>query len=146
MFECFIGGAKEAFKSAVSLLPALLALVTAVSMMRQSGALDALGSVLVPVAKLTGIPEEVLSLTLISPISGSGSLTMFEQIISQYGVDSLSGKIASVIMCSSETTFYAVTVYYGSVAVTKTRCTVPAALLADMTCFICSAWAVRLMM
>lgn len=145
VFECFIAGAGRALKSAVSLLPALLALVTAVSMMRQSGALDALCSVLAPIARLTGIPQEVLPLALISPISGSGSLTVFEQIISQYGVDSLSGRIAAVIMCSSETTFYAVTVYYGSIGVSKTRCTVPAALLADITCFVCSAWAVRLM-
>lgn len=139
VFDYFVVGAKKGFESAVRLLPPLMGLVLGVTMLRQSGALEVITKMLMPVAKLTGIPADVLPLTVLSPISGSGSLTMFEQILKNFGPDSPEGRIASVIMGSTETTFYAVTVYYGSVGIRKSGCTVPAALLADMTSFIVSA-------
>lgn len=146
VFDCFMRGVRESMTSVVALLPALMALVTAVTMLRESGALEAIIGILSPLSKLTGIPQQVMPLAVISPISGSGSLTVFEQILSSFGPDSLQGRVASVMMCSSETTFYAVTVYYGAVQISKTRCTLPAAILADITCFTCSALAVRLLM
>lgn len=139
VFDVFVAGAKKGFESAVRLLPPLMGLVLGVTMLRQSGALSVITRVLEPVAELTGIPVDVLPLTVLSPISGSGSLTMFEQILKNFGPESLEGKIASVIMGSTETTFYAVTVYYGSVGIRKSGCTVPAALMADMTSFVLSA-------
>lgn len=142
VFDCFVEGARKGFGSAVELLPPLMGLVAGVTMLRQSGALDVITKMLLPLAKLTGVPADVMPLTVLSPISGSGSLTMFEQILKNFGPDSPQGRIASVIMGSTETTFYAVTVYYGSVGIRKSGCTVPAALLADMTSFIMSAMTV----
>lgn len=139
IFDCFVSGAKKGFQSAVNLLPPLMGLVLGVTMLRQSGALTVITRMLEPIAEISGIPVDVLPLTVLSPISGSGSLTMFEQILKSFGPDSLEGRVASIIMGSTETTFYAVTVYYGSVGIKKSGCTVPAALLADMTSFIVSA-------
>lgn len=139
VFDCFVSGAAKGLQSAIKLLPPLMGLVLGVTMLRQSGALNVITKMLTPVAELTGIPADVLPLTVLSPISGSGSLTMFEQILKNFGPDSPEGRISSVIMGSTETTFYAVTVYYGSVGIRKSGCTVPAALLADMTSFIVSA-------
>lgn len=139
VFDCFVEGAKKGFQSAVRLLPPLMGLVLGVTMLRQSGALTVITRMLEPVAELSGIPVDVLPLTVLSPISGSGSLTMYEQILKNFGPDSLEGRVASIIMGSTETTFYAVTVYYGSVGIKKSGCTVPAALLADMTSFVVSA-------
>ena len=144
VFDCFVKGAADGLKSAVQLLPPLMGLVLGVSMLRQSGALAVITRALEPIARFTGIPADVLPLTVLSPISGSGSLTMFEQILKNFGPDSPEGRIASVIMGSTETTFYAVTVYYGSVGIKKSGCTVPAALLADMTSFIVSSLSVYL--
>lgn len=139
VFDCFTVGAAKGMKTAVKLLPPLMGLVLGVTMLRSSGALDVITKMLSPLAELTGIPADVMPLTVLSPISGSGSLTMFEQILKGFGPDSPEGRIASVIMGSTETTFYAVTVYYGSVGIRKSGCTVPAALIADMTSFFLSA-------
>ena len=144
VFDCFVKGAADGLKSAGRLLPPLMGLVLGVSMLRQSGALAVITRALEPIARFTGIPADVLPLTVLSPISGSGSLTMFEQILKNFGPDSPEGRIASVIVGSTETTFYAVTVYYGSVWIKKSGCTVPAALLADMTSFIVSSLSVYL--
>lgn len=144
VFDCFVKGATDGLKSVVRLLPPLMGLVLGVSMLRQSGALAVITRALEPIARFTGIPADVLPLTVLSPISGSGSLTMFEQILKNFGPDSPEGRIASVIMGSTETTFYAVTVYYGSIGIKKSGCTVPAALLADMTSFIVSSLSVYL--
>ncbi len=145
VFDCFVAGAKKGFQSAVNLLPPLMGLVLGVTMLRQSGALEIIAKMLMPIAELSGIPVDVLPLAVLSPVSGSGSLSMFEQILKNFGPDSVEGKIASVIMGSTETTFYAVTVYYGSIGIRKSGCTVPAALLADMTSFVVSAMSVRLL-
>ncbi len=145
VFDCFLAGVKKGLESAINLLPALMALVMGVTMLRESGALSVITKILEPLAKLSGIPPDVLPLAVLSPISGSGSLTMFEQILKNLGPDSFEGRVASIIMGSTETTFYAVTVYYGSVGIKKSSCTVPAALLADMTSFIVSAFSASFM-
>ena len=140
VFDCFLSGAKKGFRSAVGLLPALVGLVLGVTMLRESGALSVITKMLSPLADISGIPVEVLPLAVLSPVSGSGSLTMFEHILHDFGPDSIQGRVASIIMGSTETTFFAVTVYYGSVGIKKSGCTVPAALLADMTSFVMSAF------
>lgn len=143
VFDCFLGGAKKGFRSAVGLLPPLVGLVLGVTMLRESGALSVITKMLEPIAEFSGIPVDVLPLAVLCPVSGSGSLTMFEQILRDFGPDSLQGRVASIIMGSTETTFFAVTVYYGSVGIKKSGCTVPASLLADMTSFVMSAFTAR---
>jgi spore maturation protein B len=145
VFECFVDGAKGGMKTLVGIMPSLIGLILAVTMLRSSGALDILSWLMSPISKLTGIPDEVVPLAVLSPISGSGALSMYESMLNKYGVDNNIERVASIIMGSSETTFYAITLYYGAVDVKKTRHTVPSALSADLTSFIMSSWIVRLM-
>lgn len=139
VFEIFLKGAKKALSQTADLLPALTALCLMVSMLSSSGVLEIPGKFLSPVCNILGIPEEVLPLCIISPLSGSGSLTVLEEIFRNFSPDSYIGRTASVIAGASETTFYAVAVYYGSVGITKTRHTIPAALTADITTYIAAS-------
>jgi len=143
VFDIFLKGAKNALKQTGDLLPALTALFLAVKMLESSGAAELLTSFLSPAARLLGIPEEVLPLCIISPFSGSGSIAVLENILSEFHPDSVIGRTASVIAGASETTFYAVAVYYGSVGITKTRHTIPAALTADIVSFIAASFFCR---
>lgn len=143
VFTVFCDGAKKAIKQTADLLPALTALAVSVSMLTSSGATELLSQLLSPLCELTGFPEEVLPLCLISPLSGSGSIAVLEDILRTYSPDSLIGKTASVIAGASETTFYAVAVYYGSVGITKTRHTIPSALAADIAGYITAAMLYR---
>lgn len=139
VFDIFIRGAKKALKQTAELLPALTALFVMVEMLVSSGGTEILTAVFSPAAKLLGIPEEVLPLCLISPLSGSGSLAVLKDILTEFSPDSYIGRTASVIAGASETTFYAIAVYYGSVGITKSRHTLPAALTADITSYIAAA-------
>lgn len=144
VFDAFMSGAKEGLSSSVSILPPLVGLITAVTMLKASGALDLFSAAVAPVAHLLGIPEQVVPLTLLRPISGSGSLAFVSNILENNGPDSFAGRVASVMMGSTETTFYAIAVYFGAIGVKRTRHTIPAALAADATGFIMSAVAVGL--
>ena len=144
IFDVFLDGAKSGFKTALSITPPLIALITAVSMLNASGGLSVLCELLSPVAKAVGIPPEVMPLTLLSPVSGSGAVTMFENILKNFWPDSFTGRCASVLMGSTETTFYALTLYYGSVGIKKTRHTLPCAVCADITSYVLSPVAVKL--
>ncbi len=144
VFSAFIEGAKSGFKIIMGIIPSLIALITVIEMLKTSGALQILCSFLSPVADLIGIPRELTPLTILSPISGSGSLGMFENTLKDYGPDSFIGRVASVMMGSTETTIYTMTVYYGSVNIKKTRHTLPCALCADFTSFILSPKIVKL--
>ena len=115
----------------------------AVSMLSASGALDLFSHFISPAAKALGLPPEVMPLALLRPVSGSGSTALLTQIFSDYGPDSFIGRVASVMMGSTETTFYAIAVYFGAIGVKKTRHTIPAALAADFTGYLASVWAVR---
>ncbi len=139
VFTLFIQGAKKALQQAADLLPSLAALTLMVSMLTSSGGTEILTRILSPVTDILGIPEEVLPLCIISPLSGSGSIAVLEEILSNFSPDSYIGRTASVIAGAGETTFYAVAVYYGSAGITKTRHTVPAALVADITVFVAAA-------
>lgn len=139
VFEIFLKGAKKALSDTAEILPALTALCITVSMLSSSSALEIPGRLLSPLCGFLGIPEEVLPLCIISPLSGSGSLSVLEEIFREFSPDSYIGRTASVIAGASETTFYAVAVYYGSVGITKTRHTIPAALAADITTYIAAA-------
>ena len=120
------------------------ALLTAVYMLRASGAMDALAAALAPVLGLLGIPPETAALLLVRPVSGSGALAVGSQIMEQYGPDSAVGRTAAVMLGCSETTFYTVAVYFGAAGIRRTRYTIPAALTADLAAFVAAAWAVRL--
>lgn len=145
VFDSFILGAKDGFQSTVSILPSLVGLVMAVSMLKASGALDIFISFISPVAQFLSIPPQVTPLMLLRPISGSGSLALIDSIFSTCGVDSFAGRVAAVIMGSTETTFYTITVYFGAINIKNSRHAIPSALSADMASFIISALAVRLL-
>jgi spore maturation protein B len=116
----------------------------AVSMLSASGALDLLASFLGPAAGALGIPVQIIPLALIKPVSGSGATAILTQIYKDCGPDSFAGRVASVMAGSTETTFYAVAVYFGSVGIKKTRHTIPAAVAGDITALILSSLSVRL--
>ena len=139
-------GAEEGLTVLVRILPSLVGLLTAVYMFRASGAMEYLARFLSPLLGLLGIPSECAPLLFIRPISGSGALAVGSEIMREYGVDSYVGRVAAVMLGSSETTFYTIALYYGSAGITKTRYTIPAALCADLVMFWASAFAVRLLM
>ena len=118
--------------------------LTAVSILRASGALDLAARLLAPLLDRVGVPSELLPLMLVRPISGSAALGVGAELIGTYGPDSYLGRVAAVMLGSTETTFYTIAVYFGAVGVTRTRYALPAALCADLTGFLAAAWAVRL--
>lgn len=144
VFDCFAEGAKKGIRTVYELLPSITGLVVAVTMLRASGALTILSDVFSPVADLLNIPSEVIPMALISPVSGGGSMSFFEQVLKEHGPDSFLGQVASVLMGSTDTTLYAVTVYYSAVGIKKTRHTLYAGLIADFTCFLLASFFVRL--
>ncbi|MEA5012045.1 MAG: spore maturation protein [Angelakisella sp.] len=146
VFDCFMEGAKDGLKVSVSILPALVCLLTAVSMFKASGALDVFTHALGPAAESIGIPREIIPLALLRPVSGSGAMVLFKDILQTYGPDSFVGRVASVLEGSTETTFYTIAVYYGATQVKKTRHTLVASLSGDVTGLIFSVLTVRLLL
>ena len=144
VFDCFMQGAKKGLFTVYELLPSITGLVVAVTMLKASGALTILSDVFEPIARNLNIPSEVIPMALISPISGGGSMTFFEQVLKEHGPDSFLGQVASVLMGSTDTTLYAVTVYYSAVGIKKTRHTLYAGLIADFTCFLLASFFVEL--
>lgn len=144
VFDLFLSGAKEGITIAINILPALIGLMMAIEMFKASGAFDLIVNFTRPLATALHFPSEVLPLALMRPISGSGALSIFEGTLKDYGTDSFIGRIAAVLQGSTETTFYTVAIYYGTVGVTKTRHTIPAAISADIVGFIMSVLTVNL--
>lgn len=137
-------GAEEGLTVLLRIIPALVGLLTAVSMFRASGAMEWFSHLFAPALELLGIPAEAMPLMLIRPVSGSGALAVGTDLMTTYGPDSYLGRVAAVMLGSTETTFYTIAVYFGSAGIHKTRHAVPAALTADLAGFIASAFAVRL--
>ena len=144
VYSALIHGAEEGLETLLRIVPALVGLLTAVSMLRASGALDLAARLLAPLLDRVGVPSELLPLMLVRPISGSAALGVGAELIGTYGPDSYLGRVAAVMLGSTETTFYTIAVYFGAVGVTRTRYALPAALCADLTGFLAAAWAVRL--
>ena len=144
VYDALIQGAGEGLGTLARIIPSLVGLMTAVYMLRASGALEALTALLSPLLTLLGIPPETAPLMLLRPVSGSGALAAATELIGQYGPDSYIGRTAAVMLGSTETTFYTIAVYFGAVGISRTRYAVPAALCADLTGFLAAAWAVRL--
>ena len=144
VFDAFIEGAKKGLFTVYELVPTITGLVLAVTMLQKSGGMELIAKAFSPVSSLFGIPEEVTPMALLSPISGGGSLSLFENILKEYGPDSLLGRIGSVLMGSTDTTIYAVTVYYSAINIKNTRHTLYAGLCADFASYVLSTFFVRL--
>ena len=144
VYEALTKGAEEGLTILLHVLPPLVGLMTAVYMLRASGAMEAAGQALAPLLVRLGIPPETAGLLFIRPVSGSGALAIGSELMSAYGPDSAIGRTAAVMLGSTETTFYTIAVYFGSAGVRKTRYAVPAALIADLAGFMAAAFAVRL--
>jgi spore maturation protein SpmA len=145
VYEEFVEGAKEGFQVALRIIPFLVAMLVAIYMFRASGGLDLLTNALRPALARIDFPPELLPLTLLRPLSGSGTLALFTDLVAHYGPDSLIARTAGTIFGSTETTFYVIAVYFGSVAVRRTRHAIAAGLTADLTGVIVSVAICRLM-
>ena len=142
-YDLLLVGAADGLKMLLSIVPALVVLMTAVSMLRSSGAMELLSRFLAPVFSFFGIPPETAPLVLIRPISGSAALAVGAELMATHGVDSQMGRTVAVMLGSTETTFYAISVYFGAAGIRKTRYTVPAALFADFVGFLTASWSVK---
>lgn len=137
-------GAESGLKTLAAIVPSLILLLTAVHMLRASGAMEALARVLSPLFSFFGIPPETAPLVVVRPLSGSAALAIGGELMVAYGSDSRIGRTAAVMLGSSETTFYAVSVYFGAAGVKRTRYAIPAALFADFVGFFAASLTVRL--
>lgn len=144
VFSALTDGAESGLHVVLKIFPNLVALLTAVSMLRASGALDAAASFFAPLLTRLGVPPGTVSLMFIRPISGSGAIAAAEDIIKISGADSITGRTAAVMLGSTETTFYTIAVYFGAVGITKSRYAIPAAICADIAGFITAALTVHL--
>ena len=145
VYEVFVEGAKDGFTVAIKIIPYLVAMLVAIGIFRAGGAMELLTRVLAPVTSLIGMPSEALPMALLRPLSGSGSLGLMTEIMKVHGPDSLIGVLVSTMYGSSETTFYVLAVYFGSVAVKNTRHAVPAGLIADAAGMLAAVWIVRIL-
>jgi spore maturation protein B len=132
VYDVFIEGAKEGFDVAVKIIPFLVGILVAIGMFRGSGAMDLLMAALRPIVASTGFPAELVPLTILRSLTGSGSLAFTTDLIKTHGPDSAIARMAATLYGSSETTFYVLAVYFGAVGVTRTRHAVPAALIGDI--------------
>ncbi|MBR0134958.1 MAG: spore maturation protein [Clostridia bacterium] len=132
VYKAFVEGAAEALPRLLSILPYLAAMLAAIEIFRGSGALDAVVKLVGPALESVGLPAGTAPLILLRPFSGSASLVLLKDILTEHGPDSPAGRTASVILGSTETVFYTVSVYFGSVGVTRTRHSIPAALISGI--------------
>lgn len=144
-YGLLLEGAADGFKLLVTLIPTLILLLTSITMLRASGALEWISRIFSPVFSFFGIPPETAMLVLIRPFSGSAALAVGSELMTQYGVDSLVGRTAAIMLGSTETTFYAISVYFGAAGIQKTRYTIPAALIADFTGFLMASLTAKLL-
>lgn len=145
VFGTFLIGAQKGIQTALHLLPTLLALLVAVSMLRASGAIDLAGNTLQPFFSALGIPQECAALVLLKPLSGSGGLALGSEIMQACGADSYVGRVAAVMLGASETSFYTIGIYTGHLSLKHTRWLIPAAMCADLAAFVAAGFFVRLL-
>lgn len=144
VYDVFVEGAREGITTIVRIIPTLVGLIVAVGVFRASGALDFLVYLSSPVSRLLGIPPEAMPLALLRPVSGSASLALVAETIKVYGPDSYVGRVVSTMMGSTETIFYTLAVYFGSVGIKNIRYTLAAALIADAVSVTVASWACTL--
>lgn len=145
IFAVFLEGAQKGLKTALMIMPTIVGLLTAVLMLRASGAIDWFAALMQPVMRLLGIPPECAALVLLKPVSGGGGLAFGSEIMKTCGTDSFAGRVAAVMLGASETSIYTISLYAGAVDLKNTRYALPAALIGDLTAFVVSAWMVRLL-
>ena len=138
VFDSFLDGAKDGFKTTISILPTLVGLFFAIGALRSSGVLDLIIKITTPVLNILNFPSELIPLSLLRPISGSASIAVATDIMKNCGVDTLIGNIASTIMGSTETTLYTIAIYTSCIKIKKTRYILLAALTADVVGIIAS--------
>lgn len=146
LYAALTAGMRSGLRVCADIFPAVLTMLVAVTMVRASGAVDLLSAFLAPVLKPLGMPPDCLPLALLRPFSGSGALSVGSEIIAAAGPDSLAGRIAAVMLGSSDTSFYTIAVYSAFLGLKDTRYTLAAALCADLTAFLAAGMAVRLLM
>jgi spore maturation protein B len=145
VYESFTQGARQGFSTVVRILPFVVGFVFAIRIFTASGCFDYFFAALSPVLSPIGIPPEILPLALMRPFSGSASIGALTTIFARYGTDSFIGRSASTLMGSSETLFYTTSLYFGSVGIKKTRYTIPAALISEISGLIASVTLCRLL-
>jgi spore maturation protein B len=145
VYECFVEGAKEGLMVCFNIYPYLLAMLLAVGVFRESGALGYFIEIIKPVVQFIGLPPEIVPLVMVKPLSGSGAQGIYMDILNRYGADTYIGLVASIIIGSTETIFYTLTVYFGAVNIKKIRHTLWAAIMADLTAVIAAVTIAKIM-
>ena len=146
VYEAMVAGIREGLRTCAGIFPALVIMMTAVAMLRASGAVQVLADTAAPLMDRLGVPAECLPLALLRPFTGGGTMAVGSEIIAAAGPDSFVGRVAAVMLGSSETSFYVVAVYSACLGMKNTRYALPAALCADGAAFLAAAWAVRMLM
>lgn len=145
VYSVFTDGAKQGLEVAIMIIPYLVCMLCAIGMFRASGAMDWLAALINPVTSLIGMPGEILPMGIMRSFSGGGAEGMMVDLLTQYGTQSQIGRIASVALGSTETTFYVIAVYFGSVGITNVRHSVVAGLLGDLASLIAATVIVNVM-
>lgn len=143
VFPVFLRGVRGGLETAIGILPTMIALLTAVMMLRASGFIDVAGRALEPALAALGIPTECAALVLLKPLSGSGGLALGSEIMRACGADSYAGRVAAVMLGASETSLYTIGIYCGHLGLKRTRYAIPAAFAADLAAFVFAAAWVR---
>jgi len=138
VYETFVEGAKDGFQIAINIIPHLVGMMVAITVFRESGALELLTGYLRPFLNLINFPAEVFPLAIIRPISGTGALAITSDLIAVHGADSLVGRLASTMQGSTDTTLYIITIYFGAVGIKKSGYAVKVGLFADLVGIIAS--------
>jgi spore maturation protein B len=144
IYEEFVEGAKEGFQVALRIIPYLVAILVAIGMFRAAGGIALLSKLLHPLMQAVGFPADLLPMVLMRPLSGSGTLGMFTELVKQFGADSLISRMGATIYGSTETTLYVLAVYFGSVGIKRTRYALLAGLTADLVGVIASVLICRI--
>ena len=145
VYSLMVTGAGEGLSTIMTILPSLIVLLACIQMLRASGAIDAMTRLLTPACRVLGIPPETVPLVVIRPISGSAGLAVGSELMSTYGPDSLIGRTTAIMLGSTETTFYTISVYFSAAKISRTRHTVIAALIADFVGFLTAGICARVL-
>lgn len=136
VYESFVEGAEEGLEVVIKILPFMVGMMVALAVFRDSGAMEVAAKLISPLTRPLGFPAEILPLLIVRPLSGAGSMAVVTDLLKLHGPDSFMGQLASVLMGSTDTTFYVLTVYFGSVGVRRTRYAASVGLIADAAGFL----------
>lgn len=140
VYEEFIEGAKDGFKVSITIIPYLVALIVAISMFRASGAMDLIAELIKPILNKLSVPLDIVPIMFTRSLSGSATLGLFSELASKFGAEDFVTKLAAVMVGSSETTFYVLSVYFGSIGIKKFRYALWVGLIADVIGIVLAIW------